>query len=269
MVLFAALGLTATVRNSALVDRLISIQPFGALIVLLTEAVPYLLVVGSLTFLYGFIPNTRVPLRAAAVGGLFAGIAWQSASMAFATFVASANYGAVYAGFAVVIILLVWIYLGWLIVLFGCRLAFYIAHPRFLSGEVEPEPASRQAEYQAMRIAALVIGCFLRGEPAPAAEDLPRLLAGRVDLIESAVQLLIRAGLLALAQPGNRLLPARDPGSYTLAQLWLYCRGEAAELAGADALDRQVLELMQALEGRAAAGAEQSMRDWLQAPAQR
>ena len=52
--------------------------------------------VGTLTFIYSYIPNTHVRLRAAAVGGLFAGVAWQSASVAFATFVANANYGAIY-----------------------------------------------------------------------------------------------------------------------------------------------------------------------------
>ncbi|MBL6750416.1 MAG: YihY/virulence factor BrkB family protein [Nevskia sp.] len=267
LLLFAVLGLTASVRSSELVQALAGIQPFGALIVVLTKAAPYLMIIAALTFLYGYIPNTRVHWRAAAIGGLFAGVVWESASVAFATFVANANYRAIYAGFAVVIILLVWTYLGWLIVLFGCRLAFYVQHPRFLAGTDEPPPpSSREAEYLALRVAALVAGRFVQGQPGPSPEDLPRLLAATPERIGLALQLLTAAGLLALTQPGNHLLPARDPDSYTLEQLWWWCRGQMPEAVDGEAQERRVLALLGTLEHRSGAGAGQTLRQWLAGP---
>lgn len=270
MVMFAALGLTASVRNSTLVMRLAGIEPFGAAIVLLTEATPYLLIIVALTFVYGYIPNTRVQLRSAAVGGLFAGVVWQSASVAFATFVANANYRAIYSGFAIVIILLVWIYLGWLIILFGCRLAFYVQHPRFLQVTGEPVPAgSREREYLALRVMALVGARFVAGEPAYTFEEMRRVLAVQPERLDWVVKLLTCAGVLAEAQPGSQLLPARDPESYTLAQLWLWARGEMPEASRGDAQEQRVLQFLREAEARAGGGGDASLRGWLQAgPAQ-
>src|SRR3546814_3460684 len=73
---------------------------------LASRLVPYLLIIGVFTFLYSFVPNTRVNPRAALIGGVFAGALWQTGSLAFASFVAGAtNYNAIYSSFAIVIFL--------------------------------------------------------------------------------------------------------------------------------------------------------------------
>ena len=138
---FLSVGITATALNSTIVQTIAQVEPFGAVVFGLAKLIPYLLIVGVFSFLYAFIPNTRVPLRAALSGGLFAGVLWQSASMAFATFVASAgNYNAIYSGFAILIFLLIWLYVGWLILMLGCRLSFYIAHPEYCLLYTSPSP---------------------------------------------------------------------------------------------------------------------------------
>lgn len=265
MVLVAALGLTASVRSSRLVTEVMTIEPFGSTILFLTRMVPYLLIIGVLSFIYVFIPNTRVQPKAAAIGGLFAGVAWQSASVAFATFAANTNYAAIYSGFAIVIVLLLWVYLGWLIILMGCRLAFYVQYPRFLEGTEEPPPAaSRAAEYLALRLMSLVGRRFLAGEPALGFDELRCRLAVPAEHLERVVGLLRRHEVLAEVQPGRRLLPARDLGSYSLGQLWLWSRGEAADPTARQPQDRAALELLQRLEGQAQAAAGQSLGQWLQ-----
>ena len=76
--------------------------------------------VGAFTFVYIFIPNTRVKLRYAFIGGLISGISRQAGSMLFASFVAgSAKYAAIYPSFAIGIILLIWIYPNRMILLLG------------------------------------------------------------------------------------------------------------------------------------------------------
>jgi membrane protein len=266
MLVFAALGMTASARNSALVAQAMSIAPFGELILALSKAVPYLLIIATFSFLYSFIPNTSVRLRAALLGGLFAGVAWESASAAFASFAANANYKAIYSGFAIVIVLLLWIYLGWLIILFGCRLAFYVQNPQFLAESREaPPPGSRESEYLALRVMAAVGGRFLRGEPPLDYEELRRQLAAPPDRLGSVVATLLRSQVLAESQPGRKLLPARDPGSYSLGQLWLWARGDTPAAPDRDGEGRRLLELLAGLEARAGADAQQSLRDWLEA----
>ena len=265
LLVFAAIGITASVRNSALVSWLSGIQPFGLAILVMTKAVPYALIIATLTFVYSYMPNTRVHWRAALIGGLFAGISWESASAAFATFVANANYQAIYSGFAIVIILLVWIYLGWLIVLFGCRLAFYVQFPRFLAAASEqPQPGSREGEFLAMRLLALVAGRFVAGAPPTELDEARRVLGVPEERFAAALRALVSAGVLSCGAEGRQLLPSRDPGSYTLAQLWLWVRGPLLEDALAEPLDRSLREFLAAAESQVDAAKADSVRDWLQ-----
>jgi membrane protein len=241
-----------------------TIQPFGGGILFLTKMVPYLLIIVVLTFIYAFIPNTRVSVRAAAVGGLFGGVVWQSASVAFASFVANTNYKAIYSGFAVVIVLLLWIYVGWLIILMGCRLAFYVQNPRYLSGTASPPAlSSRAAEFVALRLMCLVGRRFLAGLPPLGFEDLRCRLAVPDEHLDRAAALLVRREVLAELQPGRKLLPARDLDSYTIEQLWLWARGELPEAPADAAAEQRVLELLRGLERDAAAGAGTAMGEWL------
>ena len=264
MVVFAALGLTASLRSNRLVVDLLTIEPFGSAILLLTKALPYLLIIGVLSFFYAYIPNTRVRVKAAAIGGLFGGVVWQSASVAFATFVANANYKAIYSGFAIVIVLLLWVYVGWLIILMGCRLAFYVQYPRYLPGTVEPPPpASRAAEFLALRLMAQVGGRFLAGEQPLGFEELLRRLAVPAEHLERTVGCLLRREVLVEAAPGRRLLPARDLETYSVNQLWLWSRGELPESPAYNAGDRQALVILAGFEERAASQSSPSLRDWL------
>ncbi|GAC1624432.1 MAG: YihY/virulence factor BrkB family protein [Nevskia sp.] len=265
VLVFSALGLTASVRSSAIVTTLAAIEPFGTTLLLLTRLAPYALIVAAFTFMYAFIPNTRVRLFAAAAGGLFAGVVWESASVGFATFVAGASsYSAIYSGFAIVIILLIWLYLGWLIILFGCRLAFYVQNPRYLSGAVEAAPpGSRESEFLALCVMRLTASRFIAGQPPLAFEEVQRGLAISGERLERTVGDLVANGVLAEVQPGRKLLPARDPASYTLAQLWRWSRGPAPDLRGQHQDDRPARELLERIEAEASGVGGMSLSEWL------
>ena len=127
---FTAFGMMASSQSHWLVQKVIEIQPFGYLIVALTNLLPFLFMCMLFTFVYKFVPNTPVKTGSAFVGGLTAGICWQVAGMAFAAFVASSGrYSAIYSSFAVLILFLIWLYVGWLIVLAGAQVAYYHQYP--------------------------------------------------------------------------------------------------------------------------------------------
>ena len=54
----------------------ICLRPFDTILLILSAITPYLLVSGVFTFMYGFVPNTKVRVRAALIGGVSAGAAW-------------------------------------------------------------------------------------------------------------------------------------------------------------------------------------------------
>lgn len=267
VVVFSALGMTASVLNSGLVTQIKDIEPFGFLLYGVTRLIPYAMIVGMFTFLYAYVPNTRVGLRPAAVGGVAAGVLWQTASFAFASFVASAtNYNAIYSSFAIVIFLLIWLYVGWLILLTGCQLAFYAQHPAHLKPERgTPLPAGRQAEYLALLIMATAGQRFVEGQPALTQEDLARHLGAMPEHVAPAVETLIERGYLTEAgRERTQLVPARDLDAVTLGELWRSIRAGRTELRPHDALGREVAGLIDTAES---AFIEQhghsSLRDWL------
>src|SRR6266403_2567790 len=94
---------------------------------------PYVMVTGFFTALYMMIPNTRVQWRAALIGALAGGILWAAVGKMFTAFVMySTRLTMVYAGFAFVVAALLWTYFGWLILLAGAQLSFYVQNPTYL-----------------------------------------------------------------------------------------------------------------------------------------
>ena len=267
VVVFSALGMTASVLNSGLVTQIRDIEPFGALLYGITRLIPYAMIVGMFTFLYAYVPNTKVKFGPAALGGLAAGVLWQTASFAFASFVASAtDYNAIYSGFAIVIFLLIWLYVGWLILLTGCQLTFYAQHPAHLKVERGvPLPAGRQSEYLALLIMGTAGRRFMDGQPALTQEDMARDLGATPDHVARAVETLIERGYLTEAgRERTKLVPARDLDSVTLSELWSAIRAGHSELRPHTPLAREVVEL---IDGAEAAFLERhgttSLRDWL------
>jgi len=158
VVLLAATGITASLMSTIAVRRLTAIEPFGTLIVMSGKLAPYLLVWLAFVLIYRFVPNTRVRLGVAALGGLIAGLLWQSTGLIFAAFIASsARYAAIYSSFAILILALIWLYLSWLILLLGAQIAFLIQHPRYLTMRpVRMELSNRIKERLALTIMYLV-----------------------------------------------------------------------------------------------------------------
>jgi membrane protein len=211
LLMVSAIGVTATIFSSNVVQRFMEIEPFGSLIVMVSRFTPFFLVVGAFTFVYVFIPNTRVKLRYAFIAGLIAGVSWQAAGMLFASFVAnSTKYAAIYSGFAVGIILLIWTYLNWMILLLGASLAFYMQNPGSVAKRQNVQLAPELQERVGLALMWMVAKPFSQGQPAPQQEALEYELRVPGEVTRSISDKLIRAGLLSLAgRNGDQLVPGK------------------------------------------------------------
>mgnify|MGYP001167312743 FL=1 len=211
LLMVSAIGATATVFSSDMMQTLMAVEPFGSLIVAVSRFTPFFLVVAAFTFVYVFIPNTRVKFRYAFLAGLIAGVSWQAAGMIFASFVAgSAKYAAIYSGFAVGIILLIWIYLNWMILLLGASLSYYMQNPGSVAKRREVQLAPELQERVALALMWMVARPFSRGEPAPQQESLEYQMRVPGEITRNISDKLIRAGLLSLAgRNGDQLVPGR------------------------------------------------------------
>lgn len=87
---------------------------------LLFGVTPYLSTLGAFTLLYLAVPNCKVQFRHAIVGGIIATLLFELAKQGFVLYITHFSvYRLLYGALAAVPIFLVWIYLCWLIILFG------------------------------------------------------------------------------------------------------------------------------------------------------
>jgi len=232
VLVFTAIGLTATVTGSAQVQQLLAVEPLGRLFALATGLLPYVLVIAAFTFAYMFLPSTRVRFGAALVGGIVGGVLWQSAGWAFAGFVSgSTQYEAIYASFAVLAFFLVWLYVSWLILLLGASVSFYLQNRQYvvLAGG-EPRLSNRMRERVGLLLMSLIAARHVRGQAPWTREDLVQALGVPAHAVDVVLDALCEGGILTeVASPPCAYLPARDLAAVTAQQVM-----EALRSAGED-----------------------------------
>lgn len=96
----------------------------GPIIQFVFQLLPYFISWGLLSFLYIYLPNTKVTWKAGIIAGIITGIIYVAWQWVYVTFQANAaSYGAIYGGFAALPLFLIWLNYSWLIILFGAELS--------------------------------------------------------------------------------------------------------------------------------------------------
>jgi membrane protein len=200
-----------TVAKMPILDRL----P-GALI----EIAPYAMVTAFFTGMYMFIPNTRVQWRPALIGAVTGGIVWAAVGRMFTAFVVySTRLTIVYAGFAFIVAALLWTYLGWLILLAGAQLSFYLQNPAYLRlGLQELQLSCAELEQLALRMMYFVGRSHLTSGPRWTVTQLARELGLPGIAVAKMAAVLERAGLVIITDC-DELLCARDIGRVTVYEI--------------------------------------------------
>ncbi|MBF0281701.1 MAG: YihY family inner membrane protein [Zetaproteobacteria bacterium] len=216
LLIFSALGLTASMMNSAMVQSMMLWPVMGVVVVHIGKLIPYVLVISAFTFVYMFMPNTRVRLLPAACGGVVAGATWQTAGWAFGLFVAgSGSYAAIYSGFAVVIVFLIWLFVSWMILLLGASVAYYVQNPeRFYLKREALQISPKHNDHLALLIMLYVGRHFYHANSGWKIDDLAEDLGMPVYVVELTLQQLQRGGVVVATEDSTSpYVPARDLSS--------------------------------------------------------
>jgi len=214
VLVFSAMGIQASLVRHSVVAELSSIQPLGWALETLGQLMPNALVVTAFTFVFIFVPNTKVRLGPAFVGGLVSGVLWVTAGWAFASFVVtSAKYTAIYSAFATVIFAMIWLYVSWLIVLVGGCIAFYVQHPEYLMPKAGAiHLSNRVRERIALQIGTQIARTFYSGGTPWALDTLTRRIHAPQEAVERVLLSLEANGLLVrTSDDPPRFIPARPP----------------------------------------------------------
>ncbi len=260
----SALSVTASTMSSSLVQSLIAIEPFGTLILTLTKLMPFLMVIAAFTFFYVLMPNARVYFKSALLGGVIAGVTWQTTSVLFTSFVVnSAKYDAIYSGFAVGILLLIWLYVNWLILLLGSSIAFYHQHGNHITRQVEVSASPELTEKVGLQVMTQVALRYEYGDKTMTLEEAEQLNFIPAILTRAIIDKLIKHGLLLVTgDKSDGLAPGRSTDVIKVSDIYKALRKDDCHLIAYVDTSPEVAELISDLHrGMDERLAEISLRD--------
>jgi membrane protein len=258
VLVFAAFALIASAQSHWVVQWVLAATRLETLMLLVTGYVLPILLLGTAFFLlYRLVPNTEVSTTAALIGGAVAAVLWHVAGTGFTAFLSgSTRYAAIYSGFAGVMIFLIWLYIGWLIVLIGAQVGYFHQYPRsYIEAHVHHGALYR--EWIALAIAGEVTRRFLAGDPPGRLSALARMIGAPLAHLQPIVDHLVARGILLRAAEPEGLALAASPDQVTVVDVLDVVRDPgtvdgpalaAAADAGATILRRRDEAVREALE---------------------
>ena len=199
LIIASSATVLVTTQITTMLERLSFLGYFADMLILLLKALPYGVIWLVFTFIYAFMPNTKVDMKSALWGGILAGTIYQLVQLAYISFqIGVSNYGAIYGSFAALPLFLVWLQLSWLIVLLGAEISF--AHQNVATYEFEQDCLTVSHSFKrmtALTATSLCVKNFLNAEKPLTAEDISRELEVPIRLVRSVLSELTEAKLLS------------------------------------------------------------------------
>lgn len=205
------------------------------LIQVLLKLLPFCVVWILFTFLYIFMPNTKVNFGSGLLAGVVAGTMYQILQWVYVSFqIGVAKYNAIYGSFAALPLFLVWLQFSWFIVLLGAETSF--AHQNVDTYEFEPDCLRASTRFKrliALRIAHLIVRNFCNREKCLTESQIAQTLEIPIRLVREVVYELTESGVISEIKTD-----AEREAAYQPAQ----CVEEFTALFVIDALDNRGID---------------------------
>lgn len=222
LLIFVSMGLTASFKTDLGADLILNASMFAGLVKLAGVILPYVLMAVSFTFIYIYIPNTKVKFTAALTGGLVTAVIWKLMGWVFAEFVTNASGNiAIYSAFASVLIFMFWLYLGWLVLLLGASVSYYQQNPEYTFIKQSQMKLSHSAkEKLGLTIMYYLVESFENDAPAWNLEGLSQKLNVPMYFVDEQIALLQKHGyVLANNETPTCYVPAKPAEKIKISEL--------------------------------------------------
>ena len=208
---------SATIFVSSQIETIIEKIPLlknlGPVFWALLKLLPYCSLWIAFTFIFMFMPNTRVKFKSALAAGIVAGTIFQFVQWIYINFqIGVTKYGAIYGSFAALPLFLIWLRTSWLIVLFGAEISF--AHQNVETYEFEPDCLSVSRSFKmllSLLITQRTVKRFCDGEKPSNASALSHELEIPVRLVRQILYELSESGVLSEVRLGEEKELAYQP----------------------------------------------------------
>lgn len=187
---------------------------------------PIILTLATMWLVYLWAPNTRIGKLPALAGALTALVLWKVMGVIFQLFIAgSAQYEAIYSGFAAAILFVMWLYFSWLILLVGAQVSYWVQHRRYLDWQPHGvlTPATRLR--LSLEACAMIAKAHHNGDKAPSVDDISRSLHLPPGETEALLMPLFDAELLSKNEQDG-LAPKQATHKVTLQKLVTALQGK-------------------------------------------
>ena len=190
----------------------------------------------AFTLVYTILPNVRVSLRASLPAGLVAGTLWEILKLGYGAYMRTAvHYGTLYGALAAIPFFLIWVYVSWLVVLFGAQLAFARDAAQDFRLEVGAAKAGLEERFRAgMHVALEAVRCYRDELDPPELTNLSRRLRLPLRLVRTVAESLVDGGVLHQVASGRRemiLVPARNPEKISVYDVFASIAGPSGAAA--------------------------------------
>ncbi len=170
---------------------------FSSLIFFMFKLVPYCILCGAFTFIYIFMPNTKVNFKFGLIAGVIAGTTYQAAQWVYINSqVGVAHYNAIYGSFAALPLFLIWLQISWLIVLFGAEISFALQN--IDTYEFEPDCSRVSSSFKkllSLQTTHLLINNFSNGHKPLTANQISHSLEIPIRLVNQILYELVECGV--------------------------------------------------------------------------
>jgi membrane protein len=191
-------GLTAFISSTSTTIEGSYLHQLGIFFTLLLEIIPFIIISLLFTFIYIALPNTKVQFKSALIAGVIAGTSFQTLEWVYFSFqIFAVKYNAIYGSFAAFPLFLVWLQSSWLIVLFGCELAFANQNVQQYIYENEVNTISIKHNKKITLLILVLINLkFTNGEKALTANEIANNLKLPIRLVQKIIMNLIDLNLI-------------------------------------------------------------------------
>ena len=172
---------------------------FSPVIHFLVKIIPYVLIWLLLTIIYMAMPNTKVKFRSALIAGIIAGTIFQLLQWGYIRFqIGVSSYGAIYGSFAAFPLFLMWLYLSWLVVLFGAEISFSDQNVHRYEFESDTKHISTaQKRLLSLLITNYVFKTFAAGEVPMTATEISQKLEIPIRLVREIIHELMEVRIFS------------------------------------------------------------------------
>ena len=217
LVVSSSLTVAISTHVEATLDTHTFFEAIGPVVGFVLRMLPYCTLWIVFSFVYIFMPNTKVRFRSGILAGVIAGTTLQLAQWGFFSFIIGlTKYNAVYGSFASLPLFFIWFQISWLIILFGAELAF--AHQNVDTYEFEQDCLRVSHSYKrllSLLVMQLIVKNFCKEQHPLNASDISHKLEMPIRLVRQILFELVEASIASevIAEEQEKVVsyqPARD-----------------------------------------------------------